>query len=108
MTKDYRDAQINLRKEIDAHDRKCADCANELFGPAVLVHINTLLSQRHFDDAWDRLDTIYNVSSPNMIRTGIIKKLNLVRYNPQEITLSGLFQKLEELWEPLLAPVVGG
>ncbi len=111
MKKDYRDAQINLRKEIDAHDRKCADCAalfNELFGPAVLVHINTLLSQRHFDDAWDRLDTIYNVSSPNMIRTGIIKKLNLVRYNPQEITLSGLFQKLEELWEPLLAPAVGG
>ena len=65
MKKDYRDAQINLRKEIDLHDRRCADCValfNELFGPAALVHINNLLSERRFEEAWNKLDTIYNVS----------------------------------------------
>ena len=90
LRRDYRNAQIDYRQSLDRYDKRCIECNytfREVFGPAVMVHIEDLVNTNQFKLAWDTLHTIYNTSNPNLVRSSIIDRISNFRYNPSLITL---------------------
>ena len=87
LRKDFRNAQIEYRQSMDRYDKRCIDCNNtfrEVFGPAVMVHVEDAVNMNNFQLAWANLHTIYNTSSPNLVRSSIIDRVNNFRYNAAE------------------------
>src|SRR6185437_14393513 len=57
--RDYRNEQIERRRQINIYEGKCEKCAqlfNEVFGPAVISHVYTLVATHRFREAWTRLN----------------------------------------------------
>ncbi len=110
LRRDYRNAQIEYRQSMDRYDKRCIECYNtfrEVFGPAVMVHVEDLVNTNNFQLAWENLHIIYNTSNPNLVRSSIIDRVNNFRYNPATMTVAGACQYLEENWAPLMLMPTG-
>jgi hypothetical protein len=110
LRRDYRNAQIEYRHAMDRYDKRCIECNytfREVFGLAVMVHVEDLVNTNQFKLAWDTLHTIYNTANPSLVRSSITDRINNYRYNPSKITVAGAFQYLEECWSPLLLTAAG-
>jgi hypothetical protein len=62
LRKDYQEAvarRVKEKKEFQEKQQDYAALFRELFGPAALVHIETLINAHQFNAAWLRLTAVY-------------------------------------------------
>ena len=102
--RDYRNIVIENRKLIDKYEKKCLDCNQvfrEVFGPSAMAYIENLVNENKFKQAWDKLNTIYSTSDPNLLFTTIYDRCLGHKYDGSKMTVAGSCQMLEDIWLPI-------
>ena len=103
--KEYRDMieQNDKRRErFRERQKECNKTFREVFGPVAMSYIELLVNGNQFEQAWNVIHHEYNTAPANMLRSGIIRKLNLIQYDMETHTIGSLIQSIEETWEPLI------
>jgi hypothetical protein len=102
MKRDYDEAlarRTKERKRFHEKQQECAALFREIFGPAAIVHIEGLMTNFEFVQAWETLLAIYDTVPDENFKSDLIMKINAQRFNGRQ-TLSGWIQGMEEMWAP--------
>ena len=91
------------RERFYDRQEKCNKTFREVFGPVALTYIEALVNSNQFQQAWLTIHNQYNTVPGSMLRSGILRKLNLIQYDMEVHTIGSVIQLLEETWEPLVA-----
>jgi hypothetical protein len=70
--KEHRAIVIEYRNMVNDYEKKLkmiSELFRELFGPSVLVHVKTELSNRRFHLAWNKINEIYDSERPTTLKT---------------------------------------
>jgi hypothetical protein len=102
MKRDYEEAvarRTKERKRFHEKQQESAALFREIFGPAAIVHIEALITNFDFVQAWERLLAIYDTVPDQNFKSDLILKINAQRFTGRQ-TFSGWVQGLEEMWAP--------
>jgi ribonuclease HI len=100
LRKDYEEAvarRTKDRKKFQERQQECAALFREVFGPAATIHVEAMITNYQFVNAWNRLMAVYNTVEDGNLKSDVILKIGTQRYDGRE-TVAGFIQSMEEMW----------